>query len=345
MSFSRKQLTDPVARRVGTFSSREQRADGEQRPQTRKVQPSGIDQGPSQGKNRCLFCSRNHALGDCQSLRWKPYQERIQFLLSKKLCFGCLSTEHVAKFCPQRKNCKIANCKGRHPTVLYTSPRERPAVDVGVGTEDVISTQVCSHMVKTGTSANSETSGEGRRTGMAVIPVRVRAKHSDKSVITYAFLDNGSNSSFCTESLMKQLGINGQQVKISLSTLEKKNSITNSFLVRDPKLYQDYKAFMEDILSKGYARKVSPDQKSPAKGTAWYIPHHGVYHPRKPGKICVVFDCSAKFMGKSLNDMLYKGPDLTSSLVGVLLRFREERVAVMADIYRVHVPPSESSRS
>ena len=45
-----------------------------------------------------------------------------------------------------------------------------------------------------------------------------------------------------------------------------------------------------------------------------------------------MFDCLAKFMGKSLNDMLYKGPDLTSSLVGVLLRFREERVAVMAEI-------------
>ena len=210
-----------------------QRADGEQGPQTPKVQPSGIDQGPSQEKNRCLYCSRNHALEDCQSLRWKLYQERIQFLLSKKLCFGCLSTDHGAKFCPQRKQCKIANCKGRHPTVLHTSPCERPAVDVGVGTEDIISTQVCSHIVKTGTSANSETAREGRRTGMAVIPVRVRVKDSDKSVITYAFLDNGSNSSFSTELLMKQLGINAQQVKISLSTLEKKNSITNSFLVRD----------------------------------------------------------------------------------------------------------------
>ena len=75
---------------------------------------------------------------------------------------------------------------------------------------------------------------------------------------------------------------------------------------------------MEDILSKEYARKVSPDQKSLMKDTAWYIPHHGVYYPHKPEKIRIVFDCSAKFMGKSLNDMLYKGPDLTSSLVGIL---------------------------
>ena len=32
---------------------------------------------------------------------------------------------------------------------------------------------------------------------------------------------------------MKQLEVNGQQVKISLSTLEKKNSAMESFLVRD----------------------------------------------------------------------------------------------------------------
>ena len=104
---------------------------------------------------------------------------------------------------------------------------------------------------------------------------------------------------------------------------------------------------MKDILSKGYARKVSPDQNSLVKGTAWYIPHHGVYHRCKPGKICVVFDCSANFVGKSLNDMLYKGPDLTSSLVGVLVRFREEKVAIKADIEamfpQVRVPDPDSS--
>jgi len=68
---------------------------------------------------------------------------------------------------------------------------------------------------------------------MALIPVKLKTRDSDQSVLTNAFLHNGGNSSFCTESLMKQLGVNGHHVKISLSTLEKKNSVTNSFLVRD----------------------------------------------------------------------------------------------------------------
>ena len=104
---------------------------------------------------------------------------------------------------------------------------------------------------------------------------------------------------------------------------------------------------MGDIAAKGYAREVPPDQRSLKEGKAWYIPHHGVYHTHKPGKIRVVFYCSAKFNSVSLKSMLYKGPDLTNSLVGVLTRFREDRVAVMADIeamfHQVRVPDRDSS--
>ena len=48
-------------------------------------------------------------------------------------------------------------------------------------------------------------------------------------------------------------------------------------------------------------------------GVKWYIPHHGVYHPKKY-KTRVVFDCSVRFKGTSLNDHLLSGPDLTNNL-------------------------------
>ena len=46
----------------------------------------------------------------------------------------------------------------------------------------------------------------------------------------------------------------------------------------------------------------------------------------------MVFDASAKFGGASLNDHLLTGPDLTNSIVGVLCRFRSDKVAVMCDV-------------
>ena len=54
--------------------------------------------------------------------------------------------------------------------------------------------------------------------------------------------------------------------------------------------------------------------------------------PKKPDSIRVVFDSSAKFHGYSLNDVMLKGPPLYNSLLGILLRFRREAVAVTADV-------------
>ncbi|KAK0146187.1 hypothetical protein N1851_014504 [Merluccius polli] len=103
---------------------------------------------------------------------------------------------------------------------------------------------------------------------------------------------------------------------------------------------EEYTSFMEDILKKGYAEKVPPQQLRREDGKVWYIPHHGVYHKRKL-KLRVVFDCTSLFQGTSLNKELLQGPDLTNTLIGLLLRFRQEQIAVMADIeamfYQVHV--------
>ena len=70
-------------------------------------------------------------------------------------------------------------------------------------------------------------------------------------------------------------------------------------------------------------------------GQKWYIPHHGVYHPQKPGKIRVVLDCSAVYNGESLNSHLLQGPDLTNKLLGVICRFRKESIAIMCDVEQI----------
>ena len=109
---------------------------------------------------------------------------------------------------------------------------------------------------------------------------------------------------------------------------------------KDPAFFEDYKQFMSNLLVKGYARRMND---SPV-GRTWHIPHHGVYHPSKPRKIRVVFDCSA---GKSRNQELLTGLNLTNSIVGVLTRFRQGEVAFMVDIesmyYQVRVSEHQQS--
>ena len=110
--------------------------------------------------------------------------------------------------------------------------------------------------------------------------------------------------------------------------------------LKDNHFYKMCKTFIADMIAEGYARKADNNGKS---GKTWYKPHHGVVHPAKLKKIRVVFDCSAKYRGRSLNNQLISVPDLTSQLVGVLTRFREEQVVFIADVEAMfhHIRASE----
>ncbi len=100
-------------------------------------------------------------------------------------------------------------------------------------------------------------------------------------------------------------------------------------LEKRPKMKVDFLEFMEKMFEKAHAEVAPPVQPGQE---CWYLPLFGVYHPRKPDRIRVVFDSSASYEGVSLNDILLTGPDLNNSLLGVLMRFRKEQVAITADI-------------
>ncbi|CAB3996126.1 Hypothetical predicted protein, partial [Paramuricea clavata] len=94
-------------------------------------------------------------------------------------------------------------------------------------------------------------------------------------------------------------------------------------LAKDTELFIKYTKAMQDYIDKG--------------------------HAQKPDKTRIVFDCAAKFNGESLNQHLLTGPDLANSLVGVIIRFRQESIAVVADIesmfYQVLVEPKDCDKN
>ena len=66
-----------------------------------------------------------------------------------------------------------------------------------------------------------------------------------------------------------------------------------------------------------------------------YNPHHAVTKINKPGKIRIVLHAGAKCQSTSLNENLFRGPDLLNNLVGVLLRFCQGKFCVIADIKKI----------
>ena len=113
-------------------------------------------------------------------------------------------------------------------------------------------------------------------------------------------------------------------------------------LKSDTQYRKDYVDFMQENIKNGFAEKVPREEVSDKTRRVWYIPHHGMYHKKKPSKIRVVFDCSALYHGFSLNQQLLQGPDLTNNLTRVLCRFRMERIAFMCDIKAVIATTSDS---
>ncbi|KAL0810381.1 hypothetical protein ABMA28_010526 [Loxostege sticticalis] len=100
--------------------------------------------------------------------------------------------------------------------------------------------------------------------------------------------------------------------------------------IRDPAFASRYKEEIDALVTKGYAETCQDtEERSPRK---WYLPHFPVFNPNKPGKLRLVFDAAAKSHGLCLNDFLLEGPDLLQPLQGILFRFRENPIAVKADI-------------
>jgi len=104
-------------------------------------------------------------------------------------------------------------------------------------------------------------------------------------------------------------------------------SLQRTFQKR-PSMKEDFLEFMQGILDNNHAELAPPSEGR----EVWYLPVFGVYHPHKPGKIRVLFDSSARFEGVSLNELLLQWPNLNNGLLGVLLRFRKEMVAITVDI-------------
>lgn len=119
----------------------------------------------------------------------------------------------------------------------------------------------------------------------------------------------------------------------SFNNAFKRLEILEKTLARKPELRKWAIESFEGFVKKGYARKLSPRELLQEHPNTYYLPHFIVTNKNKvPPKSRIVFDAAAAVEGVSFNSALLSGPDTVKSLFGVLLRFREFKIAVTGDI-------------
>ena len=107
--------------------------------------------------------------------------------------------------------------------------------------------------------------------------------------------------------------------------------------------FEKYDKKMNSLIDDGYVEIIPPEPYSNPNKTN-YIPHHDVYHPRKPDPR-IVHNAKFKYKGFSLNDKCLQGPNFLSRADSVLTRFRLHRYAFQGDIkamyFQVIIPPEQ----
>ena len=122
---------------------------------------------------------------------------------------------------------------------------------------------------------------------------------------------------------------------------------TERTLSKDGRWAETYQKQIEDMVDQGVARKLSQKEIQEWNGPKFYISHLAVVNTRSHSTpVRIVFNSSQVCQGMSLNSCLAKGPDCyMNNLIGILLRWREEQVALVGDIrkmfHSIHLKPLE----
>ena len=122
---------------------------------------------------------------------------------------------------------------------------------------------------------------------------------------------------------------------------------TERTLGKDERWAESYQKQMKDMMERGVARKLSHKELQEWSCPKFYISHLAVINTRSHSPpVQIVFNSSQVCQGMSLKSCLAKGPDsYMNNLIGILLRWREEQVALVGDIrkmcHSIHLKPLE----
>ena len=222
----------PVPKKTDSFAGSATFPDSSVQVGGREPHPSGPSGSSSSGLNarfRCFLCNGGHKLEKCERFSAKSSEEKLKFVRDRKLCENCLSYTHFASGCKSARVCSVDHCSisrkhlGSLHDALLASFRKRQEENreqgPSVGSSSNLTQPQSDHVLMK--NSVSIAGGSHEYKALPIVPVKVKGRGNGEIITTYALLDNGSTSTWCTESLAEKLGVVGPRIQVSLSTIEK----------------------------------------------------------------------------------------------------------------------------
>ncbi|XP_061154114.1 uncharacterized protein LOC133167369 [Syngnathus typhle] len=187
----------------------------------------------------CVFCEKsNHGLQTCRRFLKETTAERVKFVKTNKLCFGCLKSGHQSKNCEKRSICET--CKRKHPTCLHENrPREEDRKEQEDGErkesgrrfkkKEDLSESEEKEETPVEATANRVVQDKRSTYSSTVVPVWLStASNPEQEVLVYALLDNQSDTTFILQETAEVLVTKKQPVQLKLSTMSSKDTVIQS---------------------------------------------------------------------------------------------------------------------
>ena len=227
----------PVPRKTNSFAGSAMFPDSSVQVAGREPHPSGSSGSSSSRLNarfKCFLCNGGHKLEKYERFSAKSSEEKLKFVRDRKLCENCLSYTHFASGCKSPCACNVDQCciSRKHLGSLYDAllasfrkrHEENREQGPSVGSSSNLTQPQSDHVVIKSSVSIAGSSHECK--ALPIVPVKVKGRGSGEIIATYALLDNGSTSTWCTESLAKNLGVMGPCIEVSLSTIKKHGNPT-----------------------------------------------------------------------------------------------------------------------
>jgi len=202
--------SDFIGKAISTVSKPKDNFQSKPTPKTRHVfatrtevpvynsanqQPSFNRQGSTMKTTDCPLCKSTHPLHKCKLLLDKSVAERWNVIktVGVKVCFNCLGLHHIARDCASHRRCR--SCSAAHHTLLHRDKEEAgPSLAPNVANTE-----------KSITCASTRVSVSKVR--LKVLPVTVWDSSKTNCIDTYAFLDEGADTTLCSHKLLSKLNI------------------------------------------------------------------------------------------------------------------------------------------